>query len=410
MKRALFLGTLLMTCGAMFAQKYLVIDAETKYKEACANQLKIDQMKLGNAWRSIQEAMANDKTKDFHDTYRVAAQIRNVQVVQMWQAGQQSGRLDTLRYADGVKEILGYYSTYDRLLHTPNAKGKLPVRDDELKKAHTLAQEQARPLRQNILLIGSSLINSHTREGLALLDLYFSSVDDPLFKELKLAETDTLLDAANLYYGMGLKKIAQSWEDTLKYLSYYEKTLEDPQYGAYSCVELMNTYKQHGDVASWEKYCKFALEHFPEDQQYPKLLIQEYVNSERYEEAFKLCDYMAEKFPKEIFPVETKALMLFNEKKYEESIAIFKRLIEIDPTYGRAWCSLGTSYYQLAMQNKADVKKCKEYLELAIPAYKKAEEVDPDDPTLWGYYLYHCYHSLNDKVNEAKYKKYESRI
>ena len=60
------------------------------------------------------------------------------------------------------------------------------------------------------------------------------------------------------------------------------------------------------------------------------------------------------------------------------------------------------------MENKDDVKKCKEYLELALPAYKKAEEVEPDDPSLWGYYLYHCYHALNDKTNEAKYKKYEN--
>jgi tetratricopeptide (TPR) repeat protein len=408
MKRALFLGTLLMTCGAMFAQKYLVTDADMKYKEACAQPLKIDQRKLADAWRSIQDAMKNEKTVNFHETYKVAANIRNVQLVQMYQAGQQSGKLDTLAYFNGVKEMYDYYTTYDRLINTPNEKGKTPLKDEELQKAHKEAQKSAMPLRQSMLLGGSSIINSHTKEGLGFLDVYLASLDAPLFKDLNLAETDTMLNAAYLYYGMGLKKLAQTWEDTVKYLGYYEKTIGDPQYGAYSCVELMNTYKHHGDIASWEKYCKYAFEHFPEDQQYPKLLIQEYVNSGREEEALKMCDLMIEKFPNEIFPAETKALIIFNKRDYVQSVELFKKLTEVDPTYGRAWCSLGTSYYQIAMENKNDVKKCKEYLELALPAYKKAEEVEPDDPSLWGYYLYHCYHALNDKTNEAKYKKYEN--
>lgn len=409
MKRALFLGMLLTTCGAMFAQKYLVTDADMKLKEACANQLKIDYKKVGDAWKSVKEAMENEKTVNYHETYNVAAKIRNVQLVHMFQEGKESGNLDTLAYFNGVKEILSYYSTYDRLIHTPNEKGKLPLREDELKTAHTLAQQSALPLRQNILLGGSSMINTRPAEGLKLLETYFETTSDPLFKELKLAETDTLITAANLYYGMGLKKLATTWEDTVKYLSYYEKTLDSEQYGEYSIVELMNTYKRHGDIKAWEKYCRDAMQRFPQDQQYPKLLIQECVNSDREDEAAKLCEYMMEKFPEEIFPVETKALLLFNDKKYEEAIDIFKKLTELDPTYGRAWCSLGTSYYQLAMQNRSDVKKCKEYIELALPAYKKAEEVEPDDPSLWGYYLYHCYHSLSDKANEAKYKKYENK-
>ena len=112
-----------------------------------------------------------------------------------------------------------------------------------------------------------------------------------------------------------------------------------------------------------------------------------------------------------LIPLETRALIVFNEKKYVESVELFTKLSELDPTYGRAWCSLGTSYYQLALKNSSNTKLRKEYLDKAIPAFKKAEEVAPDEPELWGYYLYHSYESLPtpDKVNMAKYKKYDTK-
>ena len=409
MKKILIMCMVLTQGVASFAQKYAVIDAEAKYKEACANQAEINFKKLDEAWKTIEACMENEKSKDYYDTYRVAALIKNVTVSQLYNKGRESGNLDTLAYFTGLKEILGYYSTEDRLLHTPNDKGKLPLKEDETKKAHTLAQQSALPLRQNMLLGGSALVNSNPQKAIELIDVYLKSFDDPLYKELNLNERDTLKSAAYLYTGMALKNMAQTWEDTLNYLSYYEKVIDTQAYGAYSCVEIMNTYKRHGDIANWEKFCKMAMEKFPEDQQYPKLLIQEYVNSNRKDEALAVCEQMSKAFPKEIFPLETRALMMFNDKKYKESIDLFKQLTELDPTYGRAWCSLGTSYYQLAMENKDNYKVCKEYLDLAIPAYKKAEEVEPDNPALWGYYLYHCYKALSDKTNEAKYKKYEKQ-
>ena len=84
-----------------------------------------------------------------------------------------------------------------------------------------------------------------------------------------------------------------------------------------------------------------------------------------------------------------------------------EKLIEIDPTYGRAWTSLGTCYYQIAMENKNNIPECKKWLNEAIPCYKKSEEVEPDNPILWGNYLYRCYHALSDKANEQKYAKYK---
>lgn len=405
MKKVLFICTMLAACSTLFAQKYAVIDANQTLTEACRDSRNIDYKLVNKAWRDIQECMVNEKSKDYYDTWRVAAKIKNILTYKLYQDGQ-NGTLDTLKYFGDLSDILTYYSTVEKCLITPNEKGKLPVKDSEYKEIHQDILQQATSMRTQILTGACSMVNGHPDGTMKLLDHYFATFDDPLFKELNLNETDTLRESAYLYYGMAMKNKAVTWEDTVKYLDWYEKVLDSPAYGNYTCVELMNTYKEHGDMQKWEKYCRYAAEHY-NDVQFPKLLVQEYVRQDNEAGALKLCDEMAELYPKEIYFVETKALMVFNDKKYREAIDIFKKLIEIDPTYGRAWTSLGTCYYQIAMENKNNIPECKKWLNEAIPCYKKSEECEPDNPVLWGNYLYRCYHALSDKANEQKYAKYK---
>ena len=405
MKKVLFICTMLAACSTLFAQKYAVIDANQTLTEACRDSRNIDYKLVNKAWNDIQECMVNEKSKDYYDTWRVAAKIKNILTYKLYQDGK-DGTLDTLKYFGGLSDILSYYQKVEKCITTPNEKGKLPVKADEYKEIHQDILQQGTSMRGQLLSGACSMVNSHPKEAMKFFDDYFATFDDPLFKELNLNETDTLRESAYLYYGMAMKNLATTWEDTLQYLNWYEKVLDSPSYGNYTCVELMNTYKEHGDMENWEKYCRYAAEHY-NDVQFPKLLVQEYIHQDKNEGALKLCDEMAKLYPQEIYFVETKALMTFNDKKYKEAIDVFKRLIEIDPTYGRAWTSLGTCYYQIAMENKNNIPECKKWLNEAIPCYKKAQECEPDQPVLWGNYLYRCYHALSDKANEQKYVKYK---
>lgn len=405
MKRVLFICTMLAVCSTLFAQKYAVIDARNTLTEACRDSRNIDYKLVNKAWRDIQECMVNEKSKDYYDTWVTAAKIKNILTYKVYQDGQ-AGTLDTLKYFSALSDILSYYQKVEKCITTPNEKGKMPVKADEYKEIHQDALQQAVSMRGQILTGACSVVNSHPDGAMKLFDHYFETFDDPLFKDLNLNETDTLKESAYLYYGMAMKNKAVTWEDTVKYLNWYEKVLDSPTYGTYTCVELMDTYKRHGDMEKWEKYCRYAAEHY-NDVQFPKLLVQEKVRQDKLDEAMKLCDEMGKLYPNEIYFVETKALMVFNDKKYREAIDIFKKLIEIDPTYARAWTSLGTCYYQIAMENKNNIPECKKWINEAIPCYKKAEECEPDNPILWGNYLYRCYHALSDSANEKKYAKYK---
>ena len=126
MKKVMFIGAMLVASSAAFAQKYAVIDANSKLSEAC-NSNEIDYKKVNSAWEDIQECMVHEKSAGFYDTWRVAAKIKNVMVVKMQEDAKVTGELDSLAYFNSMKDILSYYETVEKCLTTPNEKGKLPV-------------------------------------------------------------------------------------------------------------------------------------------------------------------------------------------------------------------------------------------------------------------------------------------
>ena len=65
MKKVLFICALLTASSTLFAQKYAVIDANTKLTEACRDSRNIDYRLVNQAWRDIQECIVNEKSKDY---------------------------------------------------------------------------------------------------------------------------------------------------------------------------------------------------------------------------------------------------------------------------------------------------------------------------------------------------------
>ena len=158
MKKLLFVCALLTASSTLFAQKYAVIDANQKLTDACRDAQNIDYRLVNQAWKDIQECMVHEKSKDYYDTWRVAAKIKNILTFKLYQDGQTNG-LDTLQYFTGLSDILGFYSKYEKCLTTPNEKGKLPVKPADYKELHKEAQAEAYSLRENILSGAQAILN-----------------------------------------------------------------------------------------------------------------------------------------------------------------------------------------------------------------------------------------------------------
>ena len=171
MKRLLFICTMLAACSTLFAQKYAVIDANNTLTEACRDSRNIDYRLVNKAWSDIQQCMTNEKSKDYYDTWRVAAKIKNILTYKLYQDGQKS-TLDTLQYFGGLSDILSYYSNVEKCLTTPNEKGKLPVKEAEYKEIHQDILQQATSMRSQILTGACAMVNGHPDGTMKFLDQY----------------------------------------------------------------------------------------------------------------------------------------------------------------------------------------------------------------------------------------------
>ena len=133
-------------------------------------------------------------------------------------------------------------------------------------------------------------------------------------------------------------------------------------------TQMGNVHRQMGDLAAAEEAYKQALDFDPSLAEVYSVLAAMYAGQERYDEADEMTAKANELFgasgssdPKTVY---NQGVMLWNQNKFAEAEAKFKRTVELDPKMAEA-------QYQYAMtlinQNKlAEAKKpLEEYLRLA---------------------------------------------
>lgn len=76
---------------------------------------------------------------------------------------------------------------------------------------------------------------------------------------------------------------------------------------------------------------------------------------------------IAEKPSDEVVQLYKQGRQLFQDGKYDEAIATYKKCIQMDPSFDYAYGSLAYIYYELKKYNEA------------VPLYKKAIELNPSD-------------------------------
>ncbi len=112
--------------------------------------------------------------------------------------------------------------------------------------------------------------------------------------------------------------------------------------------------------------------------------------------------------------------MLGEQKKYEEALGDYKKVVEIDPNYITGWENLGVCYTNIASDieiNHADKRtgrvlgdylvKQKAAFDGAIEAYEKVRELDPDRKTVsnWPMQLRMLYNAIGNKAKVEEINK-----
>jgi tetratricopeptide (TPR) repeat protein len=236
--------------------------------------------------------------------------------------------------------------------------------------------------------------------------------------QIEITESDKYAGAVDtgMYYNAGLAAVnSGKYNDAIKY---FEKCAEMGYLGITPYFQIYESYLGLKDTTKAESVLTGLSQKFPNDKNITLQLIDLYIKSSRNDEALKYIKVAKETDPQNSTLYFAAGIIYLNMLDYDNAIAELTKSIELKPDLYDTQYGLGAAYINKAadMFTKAndimDVKKYTEAVDLAnavyakaLPYMEKAYELKPDDVFAMRS-LKELYYRLKmtDKYNEMKTK------
>jgi tetratricopeptide (TPR) repeat protein len=323
----------------------------------------IDQGILDKAKENIDQALVDEKSKDWFNTYFAKGQL--------CQASFKSDnpKYNTL-YADPLAEA---YASYQKALEL-DPKGTV--------KKKMLTGTVYNSLAVNFYNQGSKRFGA--KDYVGALQSFQS--------QIKITESDMYVGVVDtgMYYNAGLAAVNSSkYNEAVKY---FEKCAEMKYMGITPYFNMSEAYLTLGDTAKAESVLTGLDSKFPNNKNVTLQLIDLYIKSGKNDEALKYIKVAKEADPNNSTLFLAAGIIFLNENKYDEAITELTKSVEVKGDLYDSQYGLGAAYINKAAEMfKAaneimDVKKYSDAVDLAntvyakaLPYMEKAHELKPDD-------------------------------
>jgi tetratricopeptide (TPR) repeat protein len=323
----------------------------------------IDQGILDKAKENIDQALVDEKSKDWFNTYFAKGQLC-----------QATFKSDNPKfkafYTDPLAEA---YTSYEKAL--------------ELDPKGTVKKKIITSLVYNTLAV--NLYN----QGSAKFEAKdYAGALKSFETQIKITESDLYVGAVDtgMYYNAGLAAAnSAKYNEAVKY---YEKCAEMKYMGVTPYFQMSEAYLILGDTAKAESILTGLTSKFPDNKNITLQLIDLYIKSSKNEEALKYIKIAKETDPKNSSLYLASGIIYLNENKYDDAITEFTKSIEIKGDSYDSQYGLGAAYINKAadMSKKAnDIMDVKKYADAvdelnavyakALPYMEKANELKPND-------------------------------
>ncbi len=391
MKKLVFSMALLLVASVSFAQKDNVREAKSLAESSTPDFAKAQQL--------IDEALVNPETKDDANTWNVAGLIQKRINEEESKKIYLRQPFDTVAYYNSVYKMFNYFLKCDELAQVPNEKGKVK---NKFRKTNAATMLASRPMLSEG---GGYFFNTRdTKNAFNLMSMYVDVANAPMLVEENLAQTDTLFSTFAYYTALAAYQ-NKDYDNVTKYVKY---VLDDKEFGKDGYELCSETYKALKDTANWLVSIKEAIQKYPEHMYFVVSLVDHYTTLDQLDEAEKIANEFVAQKPGDPQALYIQGYIYTLLKKYENAQASLKKAIELDPANANYYSWMGHTYFYEAQ----DVIKASESIEIgdpkyleqqekiktlyneAMPFYKKARELGPDDKSLWQN-LYTIYYALN---------------
>ncbi len=350
----------------------------------------IDQGLLDKAKVAIDEAMVNEKTKDWFNTYFAKGKL--------CQASFESDN-EKFKSLCGTNPLAEAYAAYEKAIAL-DSKGTI--------KKRIITNMVYNSLAVDLFTQGSQQFSSKDFDG-ALQSFQ---------TQIEITESDKFAGAIDtgMYYNAGLAAInSAKYEPAIKY---FEKCAEMKYQGIRPYYQIYESYLGMGDTTKAESILIDLPNKFPGDKTVTLQLIDLYLKSGKNEEALKYINLAKQEDQNNYSLYYAAGIMFLNQNKFDEAIVELARSVELKGDFYDNQYALAVSYINKAadMFTKANdimdvkeytiaVEKANEVYAKALPFMEKAYELKPDD-TYAMQSLKELYYRLKmtDKYNAVKEK------
>lgn len=404
MRKALFTVALFLTAGLASAQVSVV------------KQAKALKGKPEEAAKTLEAALTNAETAADPETWKLAGDLQKAiydeENMKLYLPG---GQADTTKLYGSLAKMYEYYLKCDETEQDKLKNGELKKAKYRKKNAETL-----KTLRLNLVNGGGDAYNRGDYAGaLKYFGLFVDVVNEPLFEDDAAIKADTLNALYACYAALAANMLDP--KDTQAVLKYGEigKADKEEGYRALMCMAEVYGQKEGGDSAKWLETVREGVERFPSQEYFVGNVMDYYIQKGMVDEGLNQINQLLTRQEKPYY-LYVKGILQYEKKQYDEAVATFNRIIELnDGLVAEANSKIGDCYFfpaQAIVEENAEMsiddpkyntnmEKIKELYGKAKPYYEKAKELSPDNKALWGQYLLNIYWNLNRSEYEALEKE-----
>lgn len=204
----------------------------------------------------------------------------------------------------------------------------------------------------------------------------------------------------------------------------YEQAMKYTENAEVTKQVMIESFREKGDTAAWANYVRdLTIKEPAANENYIQMLISYYIKKDK--EAGEGSNLMMEYVdaiiaadPNVLMAHYGKAYKYFEQEKYDDALAAYKKCTELKSDYYDAWYQCGLCKYRQALAINAKVSSIKNQVEAkktlesarslfgeAIPYFEKARECAPDDPNKWAFELRQCYNVTGQKEKAEEMDK-----
>jgi tetratricopeptide (TPR) repeat protein len=323
----------------------------------------IDQGILDKAKEAIDQALVNEKSKDWFNTYFAKGKLCQASFES------ENPKYKTL-YPDPLEEA---YTSYEKAIEL-DQKGTT--------KKKIITNMIYNSLAVNLFNQGSTRFENKDFTGaLKSFDI-----------QIKITESDKYVGSLDtgMYYNAALAAInTKKYHDAIKYL---EKCTEMKYLGIRPYFDIQACYLGLGDTLKAESILKNLTTSFPNEKDIYFQLIDLYIKSNQDQEALKYIKIAKEQDPINYILFHVSGSIYLKQNNYDFAITDLLKSIELKPDYFDSQLSLGIAFINKAadLNTRAneimDIKKYNEAVDQlnevyakALPFIEKAYELNPED-------------------------------